>query len=461
MGASSDSEDDFMSDKFLVDAAASSSSSTKTKEMSYSARRSAQALKGMRAGQAKNQIKLKELEEIQRRKGLETSLFEGIQTQAVGTAAVPGDGRGSNSSAAAATTTTMTTGGGNKAVEMMMKMGWKMGEGLGKKRSPSPPSSSKRAKLNLVEDDEDDEDSTSRGGLGLSSSSRLKTGSKPSFIPTSSSTDTQPKAQPRTEPIRISMWSGRAGLTARPPSPPPLRQPSSRRDPDALDPEKMERLGKETEGFRERQRREFGEKERERKGWKARERLREFDVEKGVKFHPLHVLPSDPLGTIPRPLLRLIYPSQVLSPSPPRSLSPDPILSHGKQENLSAAEKMREQIRRDMLTDLGDGGDDSEDEDGVVRFGTGISAERKHDDMEERQGKTGDGETETYEGVNWEDMVSGVKRVLAMDPATYLTFVVDQLRNEYLFCFWCAYKYRSFEEMDEPGGCPGEEEDDH
>ncbi|WWD19871.1 hypothetical protein CI109_104339 [Kwoniella shandongensis] len=452
----SDSEDDFMSDKFLVDPSSSSSSGNKkrtTKPIedsataTYTARRSAQALKNLRAGQAKNQLKLKDLEEIQRRKGLETSLFEQNDL-----ASGSGGGGGAG-------------GGGNKAMELMMKMGWKVGEGLGKKRSPSPPAQdqdrdrdqAKRTKVSFGDDEEEEEDAVPRGGIGSRPKSK-----KPSFLPTSN-TEASTTTKGRLEPIRISMWSGRTGLSARPPSPPPLPEIGANmagRNPDALDPAKMERLGKETEGFRERQRREWADKERERKGSKARERLREFDAEKGVKFHPLHVFPSDPLGTLPRPLLRLIYPSQVLSPSRSRSPSPDPIVSHGKEENLSAAERMREQIRRDMLSDLA-GDDDDDEEEGVVRFGTGtetITEKKAHgDDQLRGRGKTKD----EYEGVKWEEHVPGVKRVLSMDPATYLTFVVDQLRHEHMFCFWCAYKYKSFGEMEGPGGCPGEEEDDH
>ena len=55
------------------------------------------------------------------------------------------------------------------------------------------------------------------------------------------------------------------------------------RNPDALDPRRMEQLGKKTDDFRTRQRREFEEKELERKGGKARAMLVKFDEEVGVK----------------------------------------------------------------------------------------------------------------------------------------------------------------------------------
>lgn len=54
------------------------------------------------------------------------------------------------------------------------------------------------------------------------------------------------------------------------------------KDPDALDAEKLARLGRATDSFRDRQRRDFEVKEIERRSWKARERLVEFDHAKGI-----------------------------------------------------------------------------------------------------------------------------------------------------------------------------------
>ena len=225
----SDSEDDFMSDKFLVDAP------TPTSE-SYTARRSAAQLKSLRAGQAKATLSHKQREEAQRREGMATSLFEKRNE-------AEGSGRG----------------GGGRAVEMMLKMGWKVGEGLGRKRSISPVLSQDVKRSRNAEKEEEREEEPPRGGIG--STSRVK-------------------ELPRTEPIRVSMWAGRKGLSARSPSPPPLPQG---RNPDALDPRKMARLGEAMESFRERQRREFGDREVERKAGRAREVLVRFDGERGVK----------------------------------------------------------------------------------------------------------------------------------------------------------------------------------
>ena len=221
----SDSEDDFMSDKFLVEAPPKASTST------YSQRRSAQQLKGLRSVQSNNKLSVKQLEEQRRREGLSTSLFDRAPEPTSGVES-PKNGESSK----------LAAGGGPKAMEMMMKMGWKVGQGLGRKRSSSPEDSVKRTKTE------------------------------------SSAEGTRPAG--RTEPIRVSLWAGRKGLSARSPSPPPL---PTHRNPDALDPRKMARLTSETEDFRERQRRVFGEKEIERKEERAREMLIQFDREKGIK----------------------------------------------------------------------------------------------------------------------------------------------------------------------------------
>jgi len=214
----SDSEDDFMSDKFLVEAPAA--------EKSYKAKRDASLLKGQRAGLAKNLQSAKVREEQQRREGLNTSLFEKKDHQ---------EASGS---------------GGGKAMAMMMKMGWKVGEGLGKKEVEEPTTKRK------VDDEEEDE--APRGGIGSSS-----------------------RKAPRTEPIRVSLWSGRKGLTARDPTPPPI--PTSNRNPDLLDENKMAKLGQKTDLFRERQKQTFAERDEERKEFKARELLVSYDAEAGVK----------------------------------------------------------------------------------------------------------------------------------------------------------------------------------
>ncbi|KIR98798.1 hypothetical protein L804_03413 [Cryptococcus deuterogattii 2001/935-1] len=376
----SDSEDDFMSDKFLVDA-------PPPEPLNYSARRAKESLKSQRLGQAKNQLKLKDLEEQRRKEGLETSLFERF-----------GNDRGNSKDKG---TAEEAGKGGNKAMEMMMKMGWKVGQGLGKKRSPSPPSlpafcsrggiGSKRLRLDDGHETEDEENGQGHQG-------GLKEGRERE----------EESTHPRTEPIRISLWTRRKGLSARSPSPPPLPLNTANRNPDALDSTKMEQLGRATAGFRDRQRVEWAEKERERKGKKARELLVEMDREKGAN---LDLLSPSPSGS----------PASSPSPSLPE------LSTYGKEENISVAEKLREQLRRDMLTDLDlgvgrSGGEGEEEEEGVVRFGvedSRVERLRREREREGEGGEQGHKEEVDYKDVNWEEMIPGTKRVLSMDSTNF------------------------------------------
>jgi hypothetical protein len=130
------------------------------------------------------------------------------------------------------------------------------------------------------------------------------------------------------------------------------------------------------------------------------------------QFHPLHVMPFDPLETLPKPLLRLIYPVQARSPGSSRSTSP--IIEGTKASNLTAAQQLRDQMRKDMLTEIGGEGSDDE----VLDLG---KRRRDPDDEEERQerkrrkAKEQGAEVEGGEKVDWEGMVSGTKKVLSMD----------------------------------------------
>jgi hypothetical protein len=219
------------------------------------------------------------------------------------------------------------------------------------------------------------------------------------------------------------------------------------------------------------------------------------------QFHPLHVIPTHPRETIPRPLLRLIFPDlaaelDAISPeddTSSRLLSAPPVQGRSLDDNKSEAEKMREMMRRDALQDEMDEEEEEEEEDesgrlrmksGAVAASSGgavpVAAKAAEDGPEKEDADTAEPPED------WQSHVSGVKRVLAMDvggrdvaspqsreaqaddmlghllqPAIHLSFLVSSLREDHLYCFWCAAQYPSYEEMDGPGGCPGEDEDDH
>jgi citrate lyase alpha subunit len=108
-----DDEDDYLSDKFLSQLASSSSA----KPTTYADRRKeAQRLAHIRNEQGRTKSR-KELEEESRREGLSKSLFERAKEE--------GDV------------------GGNKAMAMMLKMGYKPGQALGKDSSQLTPAPTK------------------------------------------------------------------------------------------------------------------------------------------------------------------------------------------------------------------------------------------------------------------------------------------------------------------------------
>lgn len=73
---------------------------------------------------------------------------------------------------------------------------------------------------------------------------------------------------------------------------------------------------------------------------------------------------------------------------------------------MTAAERMREQIRRDMLSEL------EGDEDDLA---VGVKPPTSTNGAVADNGKDTAKPKEDYEGVDWESMVSGTKRVLSMD----------------------------------------------
>lgn len=130
-----DEEDDFMSDKFLVEAAAATAKETK----SYSQRRKEQIRKGQEKGYQRSRA---EREKEAREEGLKRNLIRQEEEQnASSSIKVPS----------------------NKALDMMKKMGFKPGEGLGKQASPSA-STSKSA--SPAPADEEDDLLPTRSGIG-------------------------------------------------------------------------------------------------------------------------------------------------------------------------------------------------------------------------------------------------------------------------------------------------------
>ena len=288
--SSSESEDDFMSDKFLVESAPARST-----QQTYLDRRKAAQKKHLES-QPKS---LKLREEEKRRKGLETSLFAGVEQDA--------NKPGESSKPAV----------GGKAMSMMMKMGWKVGEGLGKKGNDAaeptdPRTGGNDAAGNDVEPDEDEGGAPShRAGIGMGRKRRRSTDPLEAEAPS--------VTKQRVEPLRVSMWAGelfkqllaflilrliprflaltgKSGLGTRKRSPSPLLAPGE------LHPEKLAQLTATTEDFRKRQSGVNEAKKIEGREWAARKALVELDEANGVRVSAVYVWDLETVGLalIPR-----------------------------------------------------------------------------------------------------------------------------------------------------------------
>ncbi|KAJ9098123.1 hypothetical protein QFC21_004452 [Naganishia friedmannii] len=443
--SSSSSEDDFMSDKFLQVAETTSRSSTATK--TYAQRRQEAHKRHLEAQPKSRKVR----EEQARRQALETSLFDIHGKDGV----VPDPERG--------TAIGNSTTGAGKAMGMMMKMGWKFGEGLGKKAVDPPSTTSHEATIPATSNDPDtDDDTPLNPGIGSNKKRKLS----PSLGPPAATTNAQSTARgatrPRTEPIRISMWAGKRGVGAHQRSPSPENMSfllgQGKGVEGTLSKEAMRRLDSEADEFRRRRAGKQEEKRVEGMEWKARALLKEFDEANGIKFHPLWIIPSAPETTIPRPLLRIIEPEtaeylDLVDGGDPGAA--EKVQGRPDEENMDEASRLREQMRRDALVERGGGDEDDEAEPVPVRSGAGKSRGSVPVSGHEEEDGAGD------EQVDWTSFVPGVQRVLSMSPSTHLTYLVSSLRADHLYCFWCAARYASVQEMEGPGGCPGEEEEDH
>lgn len=135
--------------------------------------------------------------------------------------------------------------------------------------------------------------------------------------------ETRPLSTNRTEPIKITMWSGKAGVGARPksPSPSPLTQSQEHQFETGtvgdvpLPAEKMAKLNADAEEFRERQMVINEQKRTEARQWAARALLMKLDEEDGKKVSvkqvmklgliaPVHTLPPAEISirTVPPPI---------------------------------------------------------------------------------------------------------------------------------------------------------------
>lgn len=203
MSQDTDSEDDFMSDKFLLQAEAatttasgSSASSKRPTQQTYAERRKAAQRKHLES-QPKG---LKAREEARRKQGLETSLFQAVHEepqQQRGVVDRKDEGK-----------ETIPVAASDKATRMMMKMGWKVGEGLGRKRSPDADQVSG---ANGGTSDDEGSGDLDPSHVGIASKFGMGMRKRRRSSEETSETKEASKVQKHQtlEPLRVSMWAGK------------------------------------------------------------------------------------------------------------------------------------------------------------------------------------------------------------------------------------------------------------
>lgn len=106
------------------------------------------------------------------------------------------------------------------------------------------------------------------------------------------------------------------------------------------------------------------------------------------------------------------------------------------KEERSIEERLRVQMRTDALQPLDDDHDDV--------------------DVVASSPKDADANSELHLPPKW---IEDAAQFLRLNPAERLERILQYLRAEYHYCFWCGTQYKSSDEMEEE--CPGPEEDMH
>ncbi|OAX42895.1 hypothetical protein K503DRAFT_766298 [Rhizopogon vinicolor AM-OR11-026] len=359
-------EDDYLSDKFLVETAAQSAPKT------YAQRRQ-EALKQSRVRDEQNRMKSRrQREQESREEGLAKSLFERAQEE----------------EAAA---------GGSKALGIMMKMGFKVGQTLGKTED-GPPG----VTIPLPGPSEDE---SSRG------TSRDRS---------ESADEEDSKGRPRhtAEPLPLNEWQGKKGIGLG----------KRARSPGAADRlAKMVKMAEEAghESFRDRARREYEERRAEGRIASAKRTCLTLDEKAGITFNVFCLNPTDP-ESIPEGLMNALSAHTLLvSPLPSESASGD----------ASHAARLRAQMRADALLPLSSELDNDED-DALISEAPAT--------------------TEDFP----QDIVEEAVYFLRLGPRDRLKLLLDYLREKYSYCFWCGTQYEDASDLAKNCPGPEEDDHD-
>ncbi|KAI0650018.1 hypothetical protein C8Q79DRAFT_900584 [Trametes meyenii] len=370
----SDEEDDYLSDKFLIDAAASSSV-----PKTYVERRKEAA---KRAALKNEQNRTKSQREA-REEALARSLIERAQEEA------------------------RESGQQNKALAMMMKMGFKPGQALGREEDGGGKQKDEDGKQppGAAAVPEDAVAGPSRPGIGA----RSKADADEEQVE-------ETQTGHRKVPLAINEWEGKKGIGLR-------KRAASPSAPERL--AKMAKMAEERDhtSFRDRARQEYQERRAAGRLGPAQRTCATLDEKAGIEFNVLWLNPEHPEAFPDGLLDALDDPALVASIQRQR---PD----HSLEGRLRA--KMQADALRPLSTALDDVDADT---DGEAEKGDLRKAPYSEEELEE------------------------ALQFLRLNPQDRLTLVLDYLRRKYAYCFWCGTQYDDQEDMER--NCPGTDEDAH
>ncbi|KAG8999754.1 hypothetical protein FRB93_013126 [Tulasnella sp. JGI-2019a] len=408
---SDEDEDDYLSEKFLNPPTSSrsgrttTSSSKSTRDLTYAERRrEAQRISDLK-NQAGRTRSRRDVEEEARREGLSRSLFERAREEEEAARKRRRVGSGDDEDDSKKGTVVVPQ---NKAMAMMLKMGFKEGESLGRKYTDDPLPVTDQRSVERTSS----EGPSERAGIGAS-----KNG--------------QSSSSHLVEPLPLAVWAGRKGLglgkrtfavTTKPPTP----------SVNGIDPKAKESQ----EEYRARVREEFQRSRDAGRVVSARKTLVDLDEKNGVAFNILWIDPQN-LDTISPELLQLI--------DDPGSAAS---LLQADAQNHDTATQLRAQMQKDALQPL-----ESEEDPLGSRGQLSLSG---------TEGATTTGTARPTRNPNMtidEDTIQDTKDWLQLNAQDRLRFTLQHLRSTYYYCFWCGAKYEDAAEL--KGMCPGEEEEAH
>ncbi|KAG1753856.1 uncharacterized protein EDB91DRAFT_1326349 [Suillus paluster] len=291
--------------------------------------------------------------------------------------------------------------GGSKALGIMMKMGFKVGQSLGKIEDRPPKATVPSPRPPPSEDE-------SWHGTSRDQSESTDLGE-----------DDKGKPRHQVEPLPLNEWQGKKGIGLG----------KRARSPSAADRlAKMAKMAEAVshESFRDRARREYEERRAEGRLAPARRTCLTLDEKAGITFNVLCLNPNEPES----------IPQGLMDPLSAHTLLVSPLPSALIDTSQSHAARLHAQMRADALLPVSSGLDDEDDD-------TGALTEEAPTTVEEFP----------------QEVIEEAAYFLRLGPRDRLKLLLDYLREKYAYCFWCGTQYEDSSDLAE--SCPGPDEDDH